>query len=227
MHQMINIVLRFPLIFIVAMVSLLLVAGLLLSGWSEKRRQRRLLKLVERSRLCQQDNKPLPIANAATLAGAGEAGRGQTDFAATFFRSRFIWPAMVCITVALILLEVWTPGRTARARAVRDTTTEGPGPAGTNNAGRGGRNSLATRLFTNDWDRSGEAPTFGFNQVHLESQTRSGKSPARVTVSAPKVPLTDPNLPSAVDWSVVKSVRPDPSEVPQPPPTPRVPAPVR
>jgi hypothetical protein len=216
MHQSIQMVLRSPLVFMVAVTSVFLIAALLISDLAEKKRQRKLRELVERSRLHQSGHAASLAPAAVPANGPGRERRGSR-----FFENRLLWSGIVAVAVLLMLL-VWLPSaRTARARAMTpDGASATPGTP-VNPVGKQGRRDApgipARTGSTNFLAQRDDVLTGSPGRQQPAGVIPPRRASVPITISAPKTPLVDPDLPTSVDWALVKSVHPDPAEVPKPP----------
>jgi hypothetical protein len=218
MHQMIHTILRFPLLIILSVSSLCLVIGLLLSSWAESRRERALRKRIEWSRQRQRlGGQPLPASNHTAGAGPGTAGQELAPAASRLLWNRFVWPAVVCIAVVLILLEARKPDRVAHARTIPQTRVTASVSRETHAMEPGKFSSLARIWYTNTPEQ--EAQTLSNSKAAgFPRQNQLGHSNVQVVLSPPEERVADPDEPASINWSVARSIHP---EVIPPPPDPR------
>jgi hypothetical protein len=217
MYLVIQISLRSPFLTGLLIVSLLLVLSILLSDWAEKRRNRKLQKLIDRSRQLQrQGTSSRPASRQTAGAVPGQGGARINDDQPGFFRSRFVWLGLVLVAAGVILLQTLNSRPVAHARTVQGAPEPAPGSGNAGGPAGERMERVAKTWYTNQTTRSRSRLAIlnpDANPVAREGS--SDASPQRIRISAPARPVADRGVPASVGWDMVRSVHP---EKPSPPP---------
>jgi hypothetical protein len=218
MYLVIHTSLRSPVIVVLLILSLLLVFAILLSDRAERKRDRKVRELVERSRQkARQGMKPLPAMT--QTAGAGTAQPADAGSPSRFFQGRFLWVGLICLVAVSIVVLTQKSSRTVQAKTIQENAVEALGYGVTNLAVGENLESLLELWYTNDPAQDVTRwPEAVADQASAGRERRLESTPVQVTISSPAGAVADPNAPSSVNWDVVKSIRPAQSDVPKPPP---------
>jgi hypothetical protein len=210
---MIHFLLRSPGLVVMTAFSVCLVAGLIVSDWAEKRRQRKWRDLIEQSRAKSgYSHKIQPASSAHASLHPAHAGqdRKQPPYKPT--RRRFAFAVILCIATALVLIQMDKPNSTVRARENPDAKTPGAGPSAMSKPDGEKPDGTVSLWYTNE-------PAHADNPLTLEAHpdwlwNQKLPSSEQIDVSSPQTPLTDPDDESAVDLEPMKFVHPDAPQQP-------------
>ena len=222
MYLVIHTFLRSPFLITLTVLSLLLVAGIILSDWAEKRRDRRLRDLVRHSReLSQLETQAVPALDQTTGHEPGSPRTRSDSFRSRFFGNRYFWLGIICVTTVLILLPVGKSNRAVRARAVPGEPSVASGSGGAALPADASLQGVPSLWYTNDLVPGSSQPSgVQSNRLIYEGARRPATAGAPIVLSDPDQPVADPDAPAGVDEDVARSIHPDQASPPEMPPLP-------
>jgi hypothetical protein len=207
MGKVIHVVAAAPILALLVGLSLLLVGGLLISAWVERRRRRRLSLMVARMRKAPQRSNPSGVR--ARLKRVLEQLRAGMQ-PVRYHLNRFKWPIRLSAmggAIALVLCwQVHLPEAPPSAAARSRSSAE----AQANDRHQTDAQDTTLRLWYTNFatDQRQPADIYAY-PVRLWGVDPASQTPVPITVSQPREATVDWHLPSSIDQSWVRAIHPD------------------
>jgi hypothetical protein len=241
MNQAIHVVLRSPGLVLLTCSSLLVIIGILLNTWTERKRERHFRQLAERSRLNNLGFRPTASAMPAASAMMSKKAEALANvipnatrseltpevLLGTFLRRPGLWMAGIAFAALLVTLRWQMGSQTVHARTLPESQImpSAPAPASVRSPVLALSPAFIAHPFapTNRVVHPKTPVDFSTAHIgHFDVKNDSGSwfldesanPSAQIDISAPMIPVGDLKAPTTPSWGKVKLIR---SKAPAPP----------